>query len=97
MGRGGAKEEVEEELHQAISDTSGLQDDPNHCSDLGTTQGEGPQSEELQGKEKKMYQKQAARANYLCLDRPDIGFAIKETMRRLSAPDQSDMTALKNW
>ena len=44
---------------------------------------------------KKNYQKQAARANYLCLDRPDIGFATKETMRKLSAPTQSDMSALK--
>ena len=44
---------------------------------------------------KKNYQKNAAWANYLCLDRPDIGFATKETMRRLSAPDYADLAALK--
>ena len=42
-----------------------------------------------------MYQRNAARANYICLDRPDIGFATKEAMRRLSAPTVEDMTALK--
>ena len=43
----------------------------------------------------KNYQTQAARANYLCLDRPDIGFATKEAMRRLSAPTKGDEVALK--
>ena len=43
----------------------------------------------------KNYQKQAARANYFCLDRPDIGYATKECMRRLSAPTKEDEGALK--
>ena len=51
--------------------------------------------EELQGVEKKNYQKQAATANYLCLDRPDIGLSVKETMKNLSAPTRADMTTLK--
>ena len=52
-------------------------------------------AQELQGEDKKVYQSNAARANYLCLDRPDIGFATKEAMRRLSAPDKGDLAALK--
>ena len=31
----------------------------------------------------------------LCLDRCDIGFATKETMRRLSSPTRGDEIALK--
>merc|ERR1711994_734364 len=53
------------------------------------------EGEILEGARLKNYQKQAARANYLCLDRPDIGFATKESMRRLSAPTEKDEVALK--
>ena len=49
----------------------------------------------LEGQAKANYQTQAARANYLCLDRPDISFATKETMRRLSNPTTDDEAALK--
>ena len=49
----------------------------------------------MQGEAKKNYQTQAARANYLCLDRPDIGFATKEAMRRLASPTKGDEVALK--
>ena len=49
----------------------------------------------LEGAEFKNYQQQSARANYLCLDRPDIGFATKELMRRMAAPSEEDYAALK--
>ena len=49
----------------------------------------------MAGEAKSNYQTQAARANYLCLDRADIGFAVKEAMRKLSAPTQRDLVALK--
>ena len=49
----------------------------------------------LQGRAKSNYQTQAARANYLCLDRPDISFATKELMRKLSNPTTQDEIALK--
>ena len=49
----------------------------------------------LEGAELRNYQKQAARANYLCLDRPDIGFATKECMRKLATPTREDEKALK--
>ena len=53
------------------------------------------EGEMLEGERKANYQTQAARANYLCLDRCDIGFATKECMRRLSSPTVDDETALK--
>ena len=66
---------------------------------LGTSHSgqEGAQVEEeaLVGRELKNFQRQAARANYLCLDRPDIGFATKESMRRLSASTREDEVAFK--
>ena len=70
------------------------------AEDLGTTHHDhngarAEEDEELQGEAKRNYQTQAARANYLCLDRPDIGFATKEAMRRLSAPTKGDEVALK--
>ena len=52
-------------------------------------------SEALEGERKANYQTQSARANYLCLDRPDIPFATKECMRRLSSPSAADEGALK--
>ena len=55
---------------------------------------EEEEEELLQGSERNNYQRQAARANYLCQDRPDIGFATKELMRRLSAPNAEDLVAL---
>ena len=36
----------------------------------------------------------AARANYLSLDRPDIGYAAKECCRRMSGPTSQDWLAL---
>ena len=53
------------------------------------------EGEPLQGQAKSNYPTQAARANYLCLDRPDIGFAVKEAMRRLSCPTEEDEIAFK--
>ena len=49
----------------------------------------------MTGEEKAKYQTQAARANYLCLDRPDISYATKECMRRMAEPTKADMVALK--
>ena len=37
----------------------------------------------------------AARANYLALGRPDVAYAAKELCRRMSAPRESDLAALK--
>ena len=56
---------------------------------------EEEEDKELIGEEKATYQTQAARANYLCMDRPDIGFAVKECMRKLSAPTEKDNAAMK--
>ena len=61
----------------------------------GEKEAEAEEDIPLQGEELRNYQTQAARANYLCLDRPDIGFATKELMRRMSAPTQDDYAALK--
>ena len=49
----------------------------------------------LQGEELRCFQTQAARANYLCLDRPDIGFATKECMRRMSRLKEGDERLIK--
>ena len=38
------------------------------------------ESAALEGESKANFQTQAARANYLCLDRPDIAFATEECM-----------------
>ena len=54
-----------------------------------------PEEVPLEGESKQNYMTQAARGNYLCLDRPDLGFAVKETMRRLSTPSVEDEAALK--
>merc|ERR1712024_57302 len=72
----------------------------SHMGQEGAEEGEQCPDGEIEGElledqAKGIYQTQAARANYLCLDRPDIGFATKETMRKLSNPTTEDEVALK--
>ena len=45
------------------------------------------EGELLEGQAKSVYQTQAARANYLCLDRPDIGFATKRGHEKTLLPN----------
>merc|ERR1711978_702896 len=85
MLQGGSQEECQEEGTLQATEA----EDPGICED----DPEG--SEMLTGTAMKTFQTQAARANYLCLGRPDIGFATKECMRRLSAPTEANMVALK--
>jgi hypothetical protein len=42
-----------------------------------------------------LYRSFAARANYLALDRPDLGFAAKELCRRMRRPGRADLEALR--
>ena len=42
-----------------------------------------------------LYMSVAARLNYLGFDRPDLQFPVKELMRRMSQPTQTDLIALK--
>ncbi len=42
-----------------------------------------------------LYRSFAARANYLALDRPDLGFAAKELCRRMRNPGQADLESLR--
>ena len=54
-----------------------------------------PSSPALPSDKLKVYQSTAARLNYLALDRPDIGFGVKELMRRMARPTEQDLQALK--
>ena len=55
----------------------------------------GPEEEELPAATAILFRSFAARANYLALDRPDIGQATKELCRRMSAPRPADLKALQ--
>ena len=78
-----------------------------NCDDLGTShlgspgaeeesiEGEMAEGEPLESQARSVYQTQAARANYLCMDRPENGFAVEEAMRKLSNPTKDDEVALK--
>ena len=54
-----------------------------------------PSSPALPSDKLKVYQSTAARLNYLALDRPDIGFGVKELMRRMARPTEQDLQVLK--
>ena len=43
----------------------------------------------------RLFRSCAARANYLGMDRPDLAFAAKELCRRMSAPREGDLEALR--
>ena len=51
--------------------------------------------EYLDEQESTNYRQLAARANYLAMDRPDVGYATKELCRHLSAPTKDSVEALK--
>ena len=51
--------------------------------------------EELGEQDKKTYQSMSARLNYMAPDRPDVQFAVKELMRKMSCPNIMDLKALK--
>ena len=54
-------------------------------------EGIGEPDEPLDEARKKNFQTQAARANYVCMDRADLGYAVKECMRKLSNPGVNDV------
>jgi hypothetical protein len=54
----------------------------------------GLEEEELPAATASLFRSFAARANYLALDRPDIGQATKELCRRMSEPRPADLKAL---
>ena len=56
---------------------------------------EHEESEILDFDRMKTFQSVAARLNYLCLDRTDVQFAVKEMMRRMSDPNEVDEQKLK--
>ena len=58
-------------------------------------QKDAAQDPPLDESQMKVFQSVAARLNYLSLDRPDLGFSVKELMRKMSAPLASDLVALK--
>ena len=53
--------------------------------------------EPLPAQEVGLFRAAAARANYLALDRPDLGFAAKELCRRSSTPRRGDLSALRRF
>ena len=63
--------------------------------DISMDSGGGDDSKPLSSDQFHLYQSVAARLNYLALDRPEIGFQVKEQMRKMSNPTDSDMCALK--
>ena len=51
--------------------------------------------EDLNAAEARLYRGVAARLNYMSPDRPDIGHAVKEAARSMSAPKASDLRRLR--
>ena len=49
----------------------------------------------LNGEESTTYRALAARANYLAMDRPDIGYATKELCRHFQAPTKESVESLR--
>ena len=56
---------------------------------------EHEESETVEFDRMNTFQSVAARLNYLCLDRTDVQFAVKEMMRRMSGPKEADEQKLK--
>ena len=53
------------------------------------------EDQELDAGAARLYRAVAARLNYIAPDRPDIGYAVKESARSMSRPRWSDMRRLK--
>ena len=66
--------------------------DDGQAHDDGDEELEDPK---LVGEQFTLYQSVAARLNYYALDRPDLQYAVKELMRKMSCPTANDMVRLK--
>ena len=53
------------------------------------------EQELLNKEDSRIYRRAAARLNYLSLDRPDIGYAIKEVARCMANPRVGDDSGIK--
>ena len=49
----------------------------------------------LIGEELKLFQRVAARFNFLGMDRPNLLYSVKELMRKMASPRTQDLTTLK--
>ena len=49
----------------------------------------------LTGEELKLFQSEAARFNFLALDRPDLLYSVNELMRKMASPRAGDLIHLK--
>ena len=49
----------------------------------------------LTGEELKLFQSAAARFNFLAMERPDLLYSVKESMRKMASPRAKDLIALK--
>jgi len=73
----------------------GLSESSNSLSTPGVKDNDEEAEKKLGNKEATQYRAIVARANYLCQDRSDIQFAVKELCRAMSNPTQGNWTALK--
>ena len=73
----------------------GLWGNSNSVVTPGVKESVEEEGRRLDSREAGQYRAIVARANYLCQDRSDIQFAVKELCRAMSEPTQGDWMALK--
>ena len=73
----------------------GLSDASNSVITPGVKDNGDEEDRKLDNKGATQYKASVARANYLCQDRSDIQFAVKELCRTMSEPTHGNWTALK--
>ena len=73
----------------------GLSEMSNSVVTPGVKDNGSGESKRLDNREASLYRAIVARANYLCQDRSDIQFAVKELCRTMAEPTQGNWAAVK--
>ena len=91
----GIQYEADQRHAEIIVRQLGLNESSNSVVTPGVKDNGDEDERKLDNKEASQYRAIVARANYLCQDRSDIQFAVKELCRTMSEPKQANWTALK--
>ena len=91
----GSRCEADQRHAEIIIRELDLKGNSNPLSTPGVKDNEEGSERKLNNKEATQYRGLVARANYLCQDRSDIEFAVKELYRGMAEPNQGNWMALK--
>ena len=94
-GKSGIEYEADQRHAEIVIRELGLKDDSREVSSPADKRMETQEPRKLEGAESTQYRAMVARMNYLCQDRTDIAYTVKELSKDMSSPDTDSIAKLK--